>query len=46
MTPKHRMGVQNEWRAGVLRFVVATIAFGARTFNKSCISLSELPFWF
>lgn len=28
MTPTRRMQVQNEWRAGRIRFVVATIAFG------------------
>ena len=28
MTPKQRIQVQNQWRAGVLQVVVATISFG------------------
>jgi bloom syndrome protein len=28
MTPKQRMQVQNDWRAGRVQVVVATIAFG------------------
>ena len=28
MTPKQRMQVQNDWRTGKIKVVVATIAFG------------------